>query len=190
MAMSVEFQSFLDELIDKNDIVEVVSMYAKLKRSGRTYRGLCPIHNDRKNPSLSVDPQNRLFKCFGCGAGGTVIQLKRNSKDDCSAPTQFLINNTKDLKSVFVSPSVEEVPTSHFTNAPQIIGINKYMKQFLDDYDFEYTDADIAQDKDVLEEYRNAMKEYKKTSGSVFANKIKHALIKYTACLIPGRERR
>ena len=123
-------------------------------------------------------------------AGGTVIQLKRNSKDDCSAPTQFLINNTKDLKSVFVSPSVEEVPTSHFTNAPQIIGINKYMKQFLDDYDFEYTDADIAQDKDVLEEYRNAMKEYKKTSGSVFANKIKHALIKYTACLIPGRERR
>ena len=75
MAMSVEFQSFIDELIDKNDIVEVVSMYAKLKRSGRTYRGLCPIHNDRKNPSLSVDPQNRLFKCFGCGAGGTVIQF-------------------------------------------------------------------------------------------------------------------
>ena len=75
MAMSVEFQGFLDELIDKNDIVEVVSMYAKLKRSGRTYRGLCPIHNDRKNPSLSVDPQNRLFKCFGCGAGGTVIQF-------------------------------------------------------------------------------------------------------------------
>lgn len=75
MAMSVEFQGFIDEIIDKNDIVEVVSMYAKLKRSGRTYRGLCPIHNDRKNPSLSVDPQNRLFKCFGCGAGGTVIQF-------------------------------------------------------------------------------------------------------------------
>ncbi len=75
MAMSVEFQSFIDEIIDKNDIVEVVSMYAKLKRSGRTYRGLCPIHNDRKNPSLSVDPQSRLFKCFGCGAGGTVIQF-------------------------------------------------------------------------------------------------------------------
>lgn len=75
MAMSVEFQSFIDEIIDRNDIVEVVSMYAKLKRSGRTYRGLCPIHNDRKNPSLSVDPQARLFKCFGCGAGGTVINF-------------------------------------------------------------------------------------------------------------------
>ncbi len=75
MAMSVEFQSFIDEVIDRNDIVDVVSMYAKLKRSGRTYRGLCPIHNDRKNPSLSVDPQARLFKCFGCGAGGTVIQF-------------------------------------------------------------------------------------------------------------------
>ncbi len=75
MAMSVEFQSFIDEVIDRNDIVDVVSMYAKLKRSGRTYRGLCPIHNDRKNPSLSVDPQARLFKCFGCGAAGTVIQF-------------------------------------------------------------------------------------------------------------------
>ena len=75
MAMSVEFQSFIDEIIDRNDIVEVVSIYAKLKRSGRTYRGLCPIHNDRKNPSLSVDPQARLFKCFGCGAGGTVINF-------------------------------------------------------------------------------------------------------------------
>ncbi len=75
MAMSVEFQSFIDEVIDRNDIVDVVSMYAKLKRSGRTFRGLCPIHNDRKNPSLSVDPQARLFKCFGCGAGGTVIQF-------------------------------------------------------------------------------------------------------------------
>ncbi len=75
MAVSVEFQSFIDDVIDRNDIVDVISMYAKLKRSGRTYRGLCPIHNDRKNPSLSVDPQSRLFKCFGCGAGGTVIQF-------------------------------------------------------------------------------------------------------------------
>ncbi|MBQ2890315.1 MAG: DNA primase [Clostridia bacterium] len=76
MAMSdIEYERYKEEIIDRNDIVEVISMYAKLKRSGRTYRGLCPIHNDRKNPSLSVDPQNRLFKCFGCGAGGTVIQF-------------------------------------------------------------------------------------------------------------------
>lgn len=122
--------------------------------------------------------------------GGTVIQLKRNSLDDCSAPTQYLINKTLDLKSVFISPSVEETPTGHFTNAPQIIAVNKYLKQFFDDYGFEYSDEDIAENKDVRAEYRAQMAEYKKTQGSVRANKIKHALIKYSACLIPGRERR
>jgi len=116
--------------------------------------------------------------------------LKRNSKDDCSAPTQYMINNTLDLKSVFISPSVEETPTGHFTNAPQIIAVNKYMKQFLDDFGFKYTDEDIAENREVLAEYRAQMVEYKKTQGSVRANKIKHALIKYSACLIPGRERR
>ena len=122
--------------------------------------------------------------------GGTVIQLKRNSKNGGSAPTQYLINKTKGLESVFVSPSIEAVPTLHYSNAPQIIGVNKYLKQFFDDYGFEYSDDDIALDDVAIKEYRAAMAEYKKKSGSVFANKIKHALIKYTACLIPGRERR
>ncbi|MBQ8294608.1 MAG: glycosyltransferase family 61 protein [Alphaproteobacteria bacterium] len=122
--------------------------------------------------------------------GGMVIQLKRNSIDACNAATQYMINNTLDLKSVFVSPSIEEVPTSHFTNAPQIIGVNQYMKQFFDDFEFKYTDADIASDTNAIAEYRAAMDLYKKTGGSVRANKIKHAFIKYSACLIPGRERR
>lgn len=122
--------------------------------------------------------------------GGTVIQLKRNSIDPCNAATQYMINNTLDLESVFISPSIEEVPTSHFTNAPQIIGVNKYMKQFLDDFGFEYSDAGIAPDTDAIAEYRAAMVEYNRTAGSVRANKIKHAFIKYSACLIPGRERR
>ena len=123
-------------------------------------------------------------------AGGTVVQLKRNSMDSCSADIQYLINQTIGLRSVFVSPSIEEVPTGHFTNAPQIIAVNKYMKQFFDDFEFEYTDQDIALDDAVLAEYRAAMIAFKKQGGSVRANKIKHALIKYSACFIPGRERR
>ena len=45
-----------------------------LKRNGRSYKGLCPFHDD-KNPSLSVNPTTNLWQCFGCGAGGDVIRF-------------------------------------------------------------------------------------------------------------------
>ena len=54
MAISSDFQSFIDEVIEKNDIVEIVSEYTKLKRVGSRFQGLCPLHNDRKSPSFSV----------------------------------------------------------------------------------------------------------------------------------------
>lgn len=75
MAVSSDFQSFIDEVIEKNDIVEIVSEYTKLKRVGSRYQGLCPLHNDKKSPSFSVSPERQLFHCFGCGAGGTVIHF-------------------------------------------------------------------------------------------------------------------
>jgi DNA primase len=64
----------IEEIIDKNDIVSVVSEYVKLKRSGSNYLGLCPFHNE-KTPSFSVSESKRLFKCFGCGKGGGVVQF-------------------------------------------------------------------------------------------------------------------
>ena len=64
----------IEEIIDKNDIVSVVSEYVKLKRSGSNYLGLCPFHNE-KTPSFSVNEGKRLFKCFGCGKGGGVVQF-------------------------------------------------------------------------------------------------------------------
>ena len=64
----------IEEIIDKNDIVSVVSEYVKLKRSGSNYTGLCPFHNE-KTPSFSVSESKRLFKCFGCGKGGGVVQF-------------------------------------------------------------------------------------------------------------------
>ena len=122
--------------------------------------------------------------------GGTVIQLKRNSENHDNGPVQYLINNSLDLDSVYVAPSIEEAPTAHFTNAPQIIAVNQYMKQFFDDFGFEYSDDDLLPDTAAIAEYRAAMVEYQKQGGTVRMNKIKHAIIKYTACLIPGRERR
>ena len=63
---------FLDELAARNDIVEVVSQYVQLKKSGANYFGLCPFHNE-KTASFSVSPDKQIFHCFGCGAGGGVI---------------------------------------------------------------------------------------------------------------------
>ena len=75
MAISVDFQAFVDEVIEKNDIVDIVSQYTKLKRVGNRYQGLCPLHHDKNTPSFSVSADKQLFHCFGCGAGGTVIQF-------------------------------------------------------------------------------------------------------------------
>ena len=67
---------YSDEIIDEvrqtNDIVDVISQYVRLKRSGRNYFGLCPFHNE-KSPSFSVSPEKQIFHCFGCGVGGNVF---------------------------------------------------------------------------------------------------------------------
>lgn len=67
--------SFLTELIDRNDIADVVSDYVRLeKKSGANLFGLCPFHNE-KTPSFSVSPNKQIYHCFGCGKGGGVINF-------------------------------------------------------------------------------------------------------------------
>lgn len=69
---------YSDELIDEirnaNDIVDVISQYVVLKRSGRNFFGLCPFHKE-KSPSFSVSPDKQIFHCFGCGVGGNVFHF-------------------------------------------------------------------------------------------------------------------
>lgn len=64
----------IDEVRERTDIVEVVSRYVKLERSGRRLRGLCPFHSE-KTPSFYVEPEKQLFHCFGCHAGGNVFNF-------------------------------------------------------------------------------------------------------------------
>ncbi|MEI8349452.1 MAG: DNA primase [Candidatus Omnitrophota bacterium] len=67
-------QSFIDDIQSRTDIVEIISGYIPLKRSGRNFKANCPFHGE-KTPSFMVSPQKQIFHCFGCGEGGGAIQF-------------------------------------------------------------------------------------------------------------------
>ena len=70
-------QSFIDDLLHRTDILEVVDKRVPLKKSGKNYQACCPFHNE-KTPSFSVQPERQFYYCFGCGAGGNAIGFVMN----------------------------------------------------------------------------------------------------------------
>ena len=114
---------YSDELIDdiksSNDIVDVISQYVILKRSGRNFFGLCPFHKE-KTPSFSVSPDKQIFHCFGCGAGGNVIHFVSKIENvDFKESLEILaeragitlptIENSGDAKRQFLKEKVYEI---------------------------------------------------------------------------------
>ncbi len=67
-------QSFIADLLNRIDIVDVVGQHVKLKKAGANYQGLCPFHQE-KSPSFSVSPTKQFYHCFGCGAHGSAISF-------------------------------------------------------------------------------------------------------------------
>ena len=67
-------QSFIADLLNRVDIVDVVGQHVKLKKAGANYQGLCPFHSE-KSPSFSVSPTKQFYHCFGCGAHGSAISF-------------------------------------------------------------------------------------------------------------------
>jgi DNA primase len=70
-------QSFIDDLLSRADIVDVIDKRVALKKSGKNYSACCPFHNE-KSPSFSVQPEKQFYYCFGCGAGGNAIGFIMN----------------------------------------------------------------------------------------------------------------
>jgi DNA primase len=66
--------AFIDEVVSRSDLVEIIGRHVDLKKSGSNLMGLCPFHHE-KSPSFSVSPDKQLYYCFGCGKGGGVIQF-------------------------------------------------------------------------------------------------------------------
>ena len=67
-------QNLLDEILNRLDIVELISGYFPLKRAGRNFKALCPFHHE-KTPSFMVNPQRQIFHCFGCAKGGNAFSF-------------------------------------------------------------------------------------------------------------------
>ena len=120
--------------------------------------------------------------------GGTVISLKRNTTRDSFVRTQHMLNTICGLKSIFVWASVEKHKSNHGgKHPPQIIGVNKYVKQFFDDTGFKYTDSDIAPDTRAMNEYMEQYEKYITQNGSTLRTRILKHLVKIISCVIPGR---
>src|SRR5215218_10141179 len=67
-------QSFIQDLLHRVDVVDVIDRYVKLKKAGANYVACCPFHSE-KSPSFTVAPTKQFYHCFGCGAHGTAISF-------------------------------------------------------------------------------------------------------------------
>ncbi|MHB9037291.1 MAG: DNA primase [Armatimonadota bacterium] len=74
------FRYPVEEIRERCDLVEIISAHVALRKMGRTYKGLCPFHNE-KTPSFNVDPDRQLWKCFGCGEGGDVFSFVQKAEN-------------------------------------------------------------------------------------------------------------
>lgn len=85
-------ENFIQEVVDRTDIEELVGRYVELKRSGSNLLGRCPFHSE-KTPSFSVSPTKKMFFCFGCHAGGTVITFVQKAENlEFTDAVEYLAN--------------------------------------------------------------------------------------------------
>jgi DNA primase len=73
-------QETIDRVLESTDIVDLIGSFIALKKLGQSFQGLCPFHED-KSPSLSVSPEKKIFRCFGCGTSGNAITFLRKHKN-------------------------------------------------------------------------------------------------------------
>lgn len=99
----------INEVKDKNDIVDTISKYIDLKRIGSNYKGLCPFHNE-KTPSFTVSEEKQIFHCFGCGEGGDVFSfiMKQENIEFVDALKILADNANIELKRNNVNPELEK----------------------------------------------------------------------------------
>ncbi|MBI4845216.1 MAG: DNA primase [Candidatus Omnitrophica bacterium] len=91
---------FLDNVLQRNDIAEIIAGYIPLRKAGRNFKALCPFHHE-KTPSFVVSPDKQIFHCFGCGAGGDALSfVMKYERMEFPEAVKFLAEKAG-LKTVF-----------------------------------------------------------------------------------------
>lgn len=119
--------------------------------------------------------------------GGTVIQIKRNTVIGDNTFVQNLINKTTGLNFILIWGSTEPVPSAHFSQQPQIVGITPQLLKFFDWAKFKYSDTDLQENTQSVQEYKTAYSQYIKNTKN---NKIKKSIAKICSCFLPTRQLR
>lgn len=118
-------EELISEICGENDIIDYVSQYVQLKKSGRDYSGLCPFHHE-KTPSFHVSQDKQLFHCFGCGASGNLVQfVMRTENLDFVDSVRLLAD-----RAGIIVPEEEEISTAEHSRKQKILEMNKLAARF------------------------------------------------------------
>ena len=103
------------QIVDKADIVNIISQYVKLEKKGNNYIGLCPFHDD-KNPSMSVSPQKKVFKCFSCGTAGDVVSFVSKIKNISISDALREVGESVGIKVALTQKDIERQKNAKYYN--------------------------------------------------------------------------
>lgn len=116
----------VSEIIEKNDIIDVISQYMTLKKKGKNFLGLCPFHTE-KTPSFSISQDKQLFYCFGCGEGGNVISfIQKIEKMNYVESLRFLA----DRAGISISNNIDKEELEKIKKRDMILSINREAARF------------------------------------------------------------
>jgi DNA primase len=109
-------QAFIDDLLERTDLVELVQRYVPLKKSGSEFAACCPFHSEN-TPSFYVSPQKQFYHCFGCGAHGTAVSFLMEYENLSFPEAIGQLAEWAGLEVPREPGSIETEPTAHLLEA-------------------------------------------------------------------------
>src|SRR3972149_2989586 len=109
-------KQFIDELLTRSDIVDVIDSYVPLKKAGKDYKACCPFHEE-KTPSFTVSVDKQFYHCFGCGAHGSAIGFLMEYEH------MSFVEAVEDLAARLGKPCLKEAGACYPKNMTSAIGL-------------------------------------------------------------------
>ncbi|MBD5389386.1 glycosyltransferase family 61 protein [bacterium] len=121
--------------------------------------------------------------------GGTIIQMKRNTRTDDNLCAQNLINHITGLNFILIWASIERIPTNHYSARPQIIGATPYLYKFFDDHNFDYSAPELAFDRPTWSQYLRQWRQFRRTHAKNAWRRLEFFIQQLGYIIIPRRGR-